>query len=61
MSLMCLDAMIFHITSLSVDINECDEGSDGCDTNASCMNTPGSYQCSCYYGYEGDGRTCTGD
>ena len=42
------------------DINECTEGSHSCDGNASCINTIGSYNCTCNFGYEGDGLNCTG-
>ena len=31
-----------------------------CDAMASCMNTIGSYECSCYTGFEGDGVSCSG-
>ena len=42
-----------------VDINECDEGMDACDENASCTNTEGDYECMCDEGFEGDGLVCT--
>ena len=43
------------------DINECDDGTASCDVNAQCINTDGSYNCSCSSGYSGDGMTsCTG-
>ena len=42
-----------------VDINECSERTDGCAQN--CMNSVGSYSCSCGSGYRlaSDGRGCT--
>ena len=43
-----------------VDINECTEGTDGCSQQ--CINTIGSYRCSCSSGYRlaSDGQACTG-
>ncbi len=36
-----------------------DEHAD-CDSHASCTHTgPGTHECTCLYGYGGDGRTCT--
>ncbi|KAL3826136.1 hypothetical protein ACJIZ3_022165 [Penstemon smallii] len=38
------------------DIDECtDPSKNGCVQNA-CINTPGSFHCSCPHGYKGDGR-----
>ena len=56
----------------SIDINECNETvlignysgnsslTDWCHQR--CVNTPGSYHCTCNTGYQldSDGRTCTG-
>ncbi|WP_437284977.1 FG-GAP-like repeat-containing protein [Sorangium sp. So ce406] len=41
------------------DVNECALGTDNCDANAACTNTPGAFTCACNAGYEGDGVTCT--
>ncbi|KAL9953464.1 hypothetical protein ACROYT_G040886 [Oculina patagonica] len=40
------------------DIDECAEGTHSCDANAECINTKGSYNCTCKPGYLGDGRKC---
>ncbi|EYF00112.1 EGF domain protein [Chondromyces apiculatus DSM 436] len=45
--------------SVCADINECQNGTDNCDTNAACTNLPGSFNCACNSGYQGDGTTCT--
>ena len=39
------------------DIDECSTESV-CDENAECLDTPGSYTCTCHSGYTGDGDTC---
>lgn len=44
---------------LLLDVNECKERP--CDVFAHCTNTVGSFQCSCFPGYEGDGFTCRGN
>ena len=43
------------------NVNECLRGLDSCDKNAACVDTDGSFTCECYYGYAGDGSTCTKD
>jgi cysteine-rich repeat protein len=45
--------------SVCGDSNECAEGSDECDPNATCTNTAGGFVCACNAGYRGDGVTCT--
>lgn len=42
-------------------INECVQGTDNCAENAACINTNAGFKCQCYYGYTGDGTTCTKD
>ena len=32
-----------------------------CDSNGTCANNPGSYDCFCKVGYTGDGFSCTGE
>lgn len=40
------------------DIDECSDGTAGCDVNATCTNTPGGFTCTCNDGYMGDGTVC---
>ena len=39
------------------DIDEC-AGMNDCAIDASCTNTPGSYECACKAGYKGNGTEC---
>ncbi|KAM5298505.1 sushi, von Willebrand factor type A, EGF and pentraxin domain-containing protein 1 [Ctenodactylus gundi] len=41
-----------------LDVDECAVGSD-CSEHAFCLNTNGSYVCSCVLPYTGDGKKCT--
>ena len=41
------------------DIDECAIGTGMCDTNASCTNTAGSYNCTCNNGFTGNGFNCS--
>ena len=42
------------------DVDECASGTHNCSDTAMCLNSPGSYNCSCLDGYDGDGFNCTG-
>ena len=44
---------------LRIDQDECVNGAHTCDRNALCENKPGSYNCTCVYGYRGNGSVCT--
>ncbi|XP_022795528.1 uncharacterized skeletal organic matrix protein 5-like [Stylophora pistillata] len=41
-------------------IDECAIGTHDCNTDAVCINTKGSFNCTCKRGNSGDGRTCKG-
>ena len=43
------------------DINECNDTTNTCSSNATCINTPGSYECECFDGFAGDGFHCSGE
>ena len=52
------DIHIMPFFSNSWDIDECMLEEDSpCTINANCTNTPGSFQCLCSAGFEGDGMT----
>jgi len=42
-----------------LDINECSTNNGGCDVNAICTNSIGSYKCNCKPGYIGNGIECS--
>ena len=53
--------MIFtQVLFYSSDIDECELGTHTCNSNASCADTDGSFNCTCGEGFEGDGFICTG-
>uniref|UniRef100_A0A8C0BA79 Sushi, von Willebrand factor type A, EGF and pentraxin domain-containing protein 1 n=1 Tax=Buteo japonicus TaxID=224669 RepID=A0A8C0BA79_9AVES len=56
--MLCLDNGSWSSISPScLDVDECAVGSD-CDEHASCLNTNGSYVCTCIPPYTGDGKKC---
>lgn len=44
--------------TLILEIDECEEETDNCHINATCMNTLGSFTCACNPGFTGDGVYC---
>lgn len=42
-----------------LDIDECVRGD--CSSNADCVNSIGSFYCTCLPGFTGDGFNCTGN
>lgn len=45
--------------SRCADVNECSNGTHGCNAHASCSNEVGTFRCACDTGYTGDGFACT--
>lgn len=43
-----------NVQNFFSEINECADGTDGCMNGATCVNTPGSYTCTCMLGYTGN-------
>ena len=54
----CCDDPVGYCNNVS-DIDECI--ADPCHTNAACNNTDGSFACTCFSGYSGNGFQCTGE
>ena len=55
----CTETLRSHFC-LHADIDECESDDlNNCHENAQCINTEGSFTCSCNTGYTGDGVTCT--
>ena len=54
----CFDSFLM-LAIYVLDINECQTDNGGC--TQTCINTDGSYRCSCQNGYQltSDGRNCT--
>lgn len=49
------------LMSRFADKDECFLQTHNCSRLAFCNNTAGSYNCSCFPGYDGDGFNCTGE
>jgi len=50
----------FNFFWKKLDVNECSTNNGGCDSQAKCTNTIGSFTCKCNSGYSGDGFSCYG-
>ena len=51
---------VFQIDTHFLDIDECSAKTHGCDANAVCHNTEGSFICKCKAGYVRNGQNCVG-
>ena len=47
-------------SAMLADLDECALGVAECSPHAECENSAGSYDCHCRPGFDGDGKTCTG-
>ena len=62
----CLFCFVFVFRNFTnkwknqIDINECLSNNGGCNVNALCANTEGSFSCTCKTGYSGNGFICEG-
>ena len=52
--------IIIRLTTLIVDVPECDLGLDNCHADANCIELPGSFDCECKPGHGGNGLQCPG-
>ena len=60
----CIDSIVTdtrHTFFSFLDVDECTLGTFNCSAGAVCINTEGSYNCSCKPGYSEDGQVCTGE
>ena len=48
----------YTVLCSTVDIDECEEVTHDCGSDATCTNTAGGFNCTCNSGYEGDGIDC---
>ena len=55
----CLSGTLFCKYCFVTDENECLDSSHDCHSNATCVNTDGSFVCACDHTFTGDGRNCT--
>lgn len=55
----CEDGFVMGDACNCENVDECEEGEDNCAPEAVCRDTPGSFECDCGEGYEGNGTVCT--
>jgi hypothetical protein len=54
-----MEEKVYNSAVFSLDVDECSENIDNCNTNATCSNKPGSFDCECKAGFSGDGISCS--
>ena len=52
--------LLLFLNYFTLDVDECSEGTHTCSGDATCMDTDGSFTCSCHPGFTGNGLNCTG-
>ncbi len=52
--------LLFLYIILCKEIDECMTGDHDCSMNANCINTVGSFICTCHEGFTGNGQVCDG-
>ncbi|CAH3116212.1 unnamed protein product, partial [Porites lobata] len=55
---LCHSGSATAIAEIDLNIDECSDDDNKCHQEAECINTFGSYNCSCKPGFEGDGYNC---
>ena len=48
------------LITIYLDVNECETLVSPCADNATCIDTEGSYTCTCIDGFQGNGTYCEG-
>ena len=51
--------VFYHLSLSWLDVDEC-SGEGDCHEYADCIDTDGSFECTCRPGYSGDGFNCSG-
>ena len=59
-NLICVYKQFFFSIFYESDIDECSTDPSPCDADADCINSEGSYSCTCKQGFTGDGTSCQG-
>ena len=61
LSIYHLEFYFIHYIILPADIDECLSAQHNCHySDANCINSKGSFNCTCQHGYQGNGSYCEG-